>query len=106
MTNIEFMNYVNEQKRKGMSESQIARSLGMSLAHFMGILNGVDVEKVDPPKSKSVKKMIKKQERKPVSGAEQPKEEPKIEPEPAAEPKPVKTKKETKAKEDFNWMED
>ena len=47
MTNKEFNEYVYEQKRQGRSESQIARSLGMSLAHFIGKLNGVDVDKVD-----------------------------------------------------------
>ena len=51
MTNQEFNAYVYEQKRQGRSESQIARSLGMSLAHFMGRLNGVDVDKVDPQKN-------------------------------------------------------
>lgn len=81
MTDNEFKNYVYDQKRKGKSESQIARGLGMSLAHFMGKLNGVDVEKVDIPKTekqieKPVEKTIKKSnKRKSVSGAEQPKEE-------------------------------
>lgn len=72
MTNQEFKAYVNDQKRQGISESQIARSLGMSLAHFMGRLNGVDVDKIDPPKTKKPDKK-KKIDPKPVSGAEQPK---------------------------------
>ena len=55
MTNQEFNAYVYEQKRQGRSESQIARSLGMSLAHFMGRINGVDVDKVDPPKQEAPK---------------------------------------------------
>lgn len=55
MTNEEFRKYYNEQKLQGRSESQIARSLGMSLAHFMGRLNGVDVDKVDPPKNEKRK---------------------------------------------------
>ena len=59
MTNQEFKAYVNEQKRQGISESQIARSLGMSLAHFMGRLNGVDVDKIDPPKAKKPEKKKK-----------------------------------------------
>lgn len=53
MTNKEFNAYVFEQRRQGCSDSQIARSLGMSLAHFIGRLNGVDVDKVDPPKPKN-----------------------------------------------------
>ncbi len=53
MTNKDFNAYVFEQRRQGCSDSQIARSLGMSLAHFIGRLNGVDVDKVDPPKSKN-----------------------------------------------------
>lgn len=50
MNEKEFREYVYEQRRQGRSDSQIARSLGMSLAHFMGRLNGVDVDKIDPPK--------------------------------------------------------
>lgn len=53
MTNKEFNTYVFEKRRQGCSDSQIARSLGMSLAHFIGRLNGVDVDKVDPPKPKN-----------------------------------------------------
>lgn len=56
MTNEELRKYYNEQKLQGRSESQIARSLGMSLAHLMGKLNGVDVNKVDPPKPKKDEK--------------------------------------------------
>ena len=73
MNDKEFREYVYEQKRQGRSESQIARSLGMSLAHFMGRLNGVDVDKVDPPKQKvETPKQEQKPEVKPVSGAKQP----------------------------------
>ena len=53
MTNKEFRDYAFDKMRQGLSESQIARSLGMSLAHFMGRLNGVDVDKVDPPKKET-----------------------------------------------------
>lgn len=54
MTNEEFRKYYNEQKLQGRSESQIARSLGISLSHFIGRLNGVDVDKVDPKPKKNV----------------------------------------------------
>ena len=56
MTNKEFRDYAFDKMRQGLSESQIARSLGMSLAHFMGRLNGVDVDKVDPPKKEKKEK--------------------------------------------------
>lgn len=82
MTNEELRKYYNEQKLQGRSESQIARSLGMSLAHLMGKLNGVDVNKVDPPKLKKEKK---------------PKKEAKEEVQPA----PVE-----EVKEDLSWMND
>lgn len=62
MTNEEFRKYYNEQKLQGRSESQIARSLGMSLSHFIGRLNGVDVDKVDPPKKPAAPKKEKKPE--------------------------------------------
>ena len=80
MTDKEFRNYAFDKMRQGLSESQIARSLGMSLAHFMGRLNGVDVDKVDPPK-KDVH--VPKKEKK-----EKPKKEPTIE-EPIFEEKTI-----------------
>ena len=39
MNDKEFVQYVNDKRRQGMSDSQIARSLGMSLTHMMGRLN-------------------------------------------------------------------
>lgn len=104
MTDKEFRQYVYEEKRQGRSESEIARSLGMSLSHLMGRLNGVDVEKVDPPKQEAPK-VEKKPEVKPVSGAKQPEkhEKPKKE-KPVDIPKAEEPKKE-KAAEDLSWME-
>ena len=104
MTDKEFRQYVYEEKRQGRSESQIARSLGMSLAHFMGRLNGVDVEKVDPPKQEAPK-VEKKPEVKPVSGAKQPEkyDKPKKE-KPVNIPKVEESKDEKKA-DDLSWME-
>lgn len=98
MTTKELQKYAYEQKRRGLSESQIARSLGMSLAHFMGILNGVDIEKVEAeaPKKHEVKKP---KTEKPVSGAEE------VVTEPAKEPEPEVFVEEPKPEEDFNWME-
>lgn len=80
MTNEELKKYYHEQKIQGRSESQIARSLGMSLAHFMGKLNGVDVDKIDPQKEK--KKVY-------------------IQPEKIEAPK-----EEKKPEEDLSWMND
>jgi len=114
MTDKEFRQYVYEEKRQGRSESQIARSLGMSLSHLMGRLNGVDVEKVDPPKTNTqvakdlgIKEApvrnIQKSEVKPVSGAKQPEKHNK--------PKKEKTidipkdAEEEKKPEDLSWME-
>lgn len=110
MNEKEFRQYVNEQKLQGRSESQIARSLGMSLAHFMGRLNGVDVEKVDPPKQKvDTPKSEKKSEVKPVSGAKQPEKHEKPKKEKVTEvPKTeekVEEAKEEKPVEDLSWME-
>lgn len=114
MTDKEFRQYVYEEKRQGRSESQIARSLGMSLSHLMGRLNGVDVEKVDPPKTNTqvakdlgIKEApvrnIQKPEVKPVSGAKQPEKNDKPKKE-----KPVDIQKATEEKkkpEDLSWME-
>ena len=114
MNEKEFKEYVYEQRRQGRSESEIARSLGMSLKHLIGRLNGVDVDKVDPPKTnaqvakdlgikESTVRNISKPEVKPVSGAKQPEkhEKPKKE-------KPVdipKAAEEEKKPEDLSWME-
>lgn len=110
MNDKEFRQYINEQKLQGRSDSQIARSLGMSLKHLIGRLNGVDVDKVDPPKQKvDTPKPEKKPEVKPVSGAKQPEKHEKRKKEkpvdiPKAEEK-VKEPKEEKPVEDLSWME-
>ena len=104
MTNKEFKQYVYEEKRQGRSESEIARSLGMSLAHFMGRLNGVDVEKVDPPKQEAPK-VEKKPEVKPVSGAKQPEKHEKPKKEKSVDIPKVEEPKEEKTTEDLSWME-
>lgn len=41
MTDKEFMNYVMDKKRQGIGESQIARSLGMSLTRLMNRINKI-----------------------------------------------------------------
>ena len=106
MTDKEFRQYVNEQRLQGRSDSQIARSLGMSLKHLIGRLNGVDVDKVDPPKQKvDTPKPEKKPEVKPVSGAKQPeKHEKRKKEKPVDIPKAEEPKEEKKA-EDLSWME-
>lgn len=104
MTDKEFYAYVYEEKRKGRSESQIARSLGMSLAHFIGRLNGVDVDKIDPPKQE-VPKVEKKPEVKPVSGAKQPEKHDKPKKEKAVGILKVEESKEETKVEDLSWME-
>lgn len=106
MTDKEFRQYVYEEKRQGRSESQIARSLGMSLSHLMGRLNGVDVEKVDPPKQKvDTPKLEKKPEVKPVSGAKQPEKHEKPKKEKAVDIPKAEEPKEEKKAEDLSWME-
>ena len=116
MTDKEFKAYVYEEKRQGRSESQIARSLGMSLAHFMGRLNGVDVDKIDPPKTNAqtakdlgIKEApvrnISKPEVKPVSGAKQPEKHEKPKKEKAADIQKAEEPKEEKKDDEFNWME-
>lgn len=104
MTDKEFNAYVYEEKRQGRSESQIARSLGMSLSHLMGRLNGVDVEKVDPPKQEAPK-LEKKPEVKPVSGAKQPEKHEKPKKEKAVDIPKAEEPKEEKKAEDLSWME-
>lgn len=116
MTDKEFKEYVYEQRRQGRSESQIARSLGMSLSHLMGRLNGVDVEKVDPLKTNTqtakdlgIKEApvrnISKPEVKPVSGAKQPEKNEKAKKEKPADIPKDKEPKEEKPVEDLSWME-
>lgn len=53
MNDKKFVAYVNDKRRQGMSDSQIARSLGMSLAHMMGTLN-VSEKKTEAPKAPPV----------------------------------------------------
>ncbi len=98
MNEKEFKEYVYEQRRQGRSESQIARSLGMSLSHLMGRLNGVDVDKVDP-------QVEKKQEVKPVSGAKQPEKHEKPKKEKTVDVPKVEEPKEEKPVEDLSWMD-
>lgn len=104
MTDKEFRQYVYEEKRQGRSESEIARSLGMSLSHLMGRLNGVDVDKIDPPKQEAPK-VEKKPEVKPVSGAKQPEKHDKPKKEKAVDIPKVEEPKEEKKAEDLSWME-
>ena len=102
MNDKEFNAYVYEERRQGRSDSQIARSLGMSLKHLIGRLNGVDVDKIDPPKQE-VPKVEKKPEVKPVSGAKQPEKHEKSKKEkPVDIPKAVE---EEKKPEDLSWIE-
>lgn len=106
MTDKEFNAYVYEERRQGRSDSQIARSLGMSLKHLIGRLNGVDVEKIDPPKQKpEAPKQEKKQEVKPVSGAKQPEKHEKPKKEKAVDIPKAEEPKEEKKADDLSWME-
>ena len=110
MNDKEFRQYVNEQKLQGRSDSQIARSLGMSLKHLIGRLNGVDVDKVDPPKQKvDTLKPEKKPEVKSVSRAKQPEKHEKHKKEKPIDIPKVEEKaeepKEEKPVEDLSWME-
>ena len=106
MNDKEFRQYVNEQKLQGRSESQIARSLGMSLAHFIGRLNGVDVDKIDPPKQKvEAQKFEKKPDAKPVSGAKRPEKHEKQKKDKPVDTLKTEEPKDKKAAEDLSWME-
>jgi len=117
MNEKEFREYVYEQRRQGRSESQIARSLGMSLAHFMGRLNGVDVDKIDPPKKTNAEtakdlgikeapiRNISKPEVKPVSGAKQPEKHENHKKEKVSEASKIEEPKDKKKTEDLSWME-
>jgi hypothetical protein len=64
----EFIAYVFEQRRQGVSDSQIARKLGMSLTHFLGRLNTAEKELEKPAANPD--NIPKKSENgvKPVSG--------------------------------------
>ena len=95
MDNKKFRAYYNEQKLQGRSDSQIARSLGMSLAHMVGLLNGVDVNKVDPPKPK--KNVVSKQKGNIAINPN---------PTPMVVPKDEPKKEESKQEEDLSWMND
>lgn len=106
MNEKEFREYVYEQRRQGRSDSQIARSLGMSLAHFMGRLNGVDVYKIDPPKKTNAATAkdlgIKEAPVRPVQKPEKhekPKKDKPVDIQKTEEPK------EEKKAEDLSWME-
>ena len=105
MTDKEFNAYVYEERRQGRSDSQIARSLGMSLKHLIGRLNGVDVDKIDPPKQKvEAPKVEKKPEVKSVSGAKQPEKHEKPNKEKSVDIPKVEEPKEEKKNEDLSWM--
>ena len=78
MNKAEFRKYVYEKKCEGMSDSQIARSLSMSLAHFKAMLSmaervvDVQIEKqyaAEPAEKVEVPEPPK--EEKPVSGFEE-----------------------------------
>lgn len=121
MNEKEFREYVYEQQRQGRSDSQIARSLGMSLKHMIGRLNGVDVDKIDPPKKTNAEmaKDLGAKEApvrpmsmlavKPVSGAMQPEKHEKPKKEKSVNISKVEEKseepKEEKPVEDLSWME-
>lgn len=117
MTDKEFNAYVYEERRQGRSDSQIARSLGMSLKHMIGRLNGVDVDKIDPPKKTNAEmaKDLGAKEApvrpmsmlavKPVSGAMQPEKHEKPKKEKAVDIPKVEEPKEEKKDEDLSWME-
>lgn len=104
MTDKEFNAYVYEEKRQGRSESQIARSLGMSLAHFMGRLNGVDVDKIDPPKTNAQTAKDLGIKEAPVRPVQKPEKHEKPKKEKMVDIPKVEEPKEEKP-EDLSWME-
>ena len=115
MTNKELIAYTNTKRMNGESDSAIARSLGMSLTHFMGILNqaekelGNDIYKTEQQKPKTPEK-----KERPVSGfgdseavkasfqrTEEKKSKKNNVKMPVEEPK-----EESKDEEDLSWMDD
>ena len=128
MTNKELIAYTNTKRMNGESDSAIARSLGMSLTHFIGLLNQAEKElghdiykeynkpsnKPKTPKnterpvsgfgdSEAVKAAFQRAEEKRTKNnkVKKPKEEIKEEP-----TETVEVKKESKPEEEFNWMDD
>lgn len=67
----DMMGYIYEQRNKGMSESQIAKSLGMSLKHFTAVVNGKDAKPENPQMNDAIIYKVPKSEKKikSVSGA-------------------------------------
>lgn len=105
MTDKEFRQYVYEEKRQGRSESEIARSLGMSLKHLIGRLNGVDVEKVDPPKTNAQTAKDLGIKEAPVHPVQKPEKHEKPKKEKPVDIQKVEEPKEEKKDEDLGWME-
>ena len=87
MSNGKFMEYVNEQRRIGKSNKQIATSLGMSLKHFLSQVGKATEIKDETPKVQTKAKEATK------------KTEPGKDPE-----EPVVVLK-TKPEDDFDWMD-
>ena len=105
MTDKEFNAYVYEERRQGRSDSQIARSLGMSLKHLIGRLNGVDVEKVDPPKTNAQTAKDLGIKEAPVRPVQKPEKHEKSKKEKSVDIQKAEEPKEEKKTEDLSWME-
>lgn len=91
MANIKFMEYVNEQRRIGRNNKQIATSLGMSMKHFLSQVGKAaeikDEKPKETPKVQAKEKEVTK----------------KTEPDKNSE-EPVVVL-ETKPEDDFDWMD-
>jgi len=105
MTDKEFNAYVYEERRQGRSDSQIARSLGMSLKHLIGRLNGVDVDKVDPPNTNAQAAKGLGIKEAPVRPVQKPEKHEKPEKEKPVDIPKAEEPKEEKKDEDLSWME-
>ncbi len=100
MANGKFMEYVNEQRRIGKSNKQIATSLGMSLKHFLSqVGKATDIKEEKPKEMPKVqakaKEVTKAPDKKPTNEKTKPDKD-------SEEPVVVL---ETKPEDDFDWMD-
>jgi hypothetical protein len=91
MSNGKFMEYVNEQRRIGKSNKQIATSLGMSLKHFLSQVGKATEIKDEMPKETPRVQVKAKEATKKTESDKDPEE-------------PVVVLK-TKPEDDFDWMD-
>lgn len=91
MANGKFMEYVNEQRRIGRSNKQIATSLGMSLKHFLSqVGKATDIKDEKPKETPKAQAKAKEATKKTK---------------PDKDPEEPVVVLETKPEDDFDWMD-